>query len=192
MINLFIAIPLILFLLACMLSWFTITSKGNLLIKFVAITLTCAISASVIISMPSFFGWPAQKEEMPLNEEISIIWTSAVEPNLASGIEGKIYYFIRYKNGDRFNLLEYNTPELTRLIEMEYSRQEHEKSRQIQQMIMGNNGLPIDGEMRGKEGGGKEGEAKGQKGNRENHDSHSDKGEFNFFISPPPNLLPKN
>lgn len=129
---------------------------------------------------------------MPINEEISIIWTSAIEPNPSSGLEGKIYYFIRYKDDDRFNFLEYNTPELTRLIEMEYTREAHEQSRQIQQMIMGNNGFPIDGKMQQGDKSGKEGKSKGQEGNRENHDSHSDKGKFNFFISPPPNLIPKN
>ena len=192
MISLFIAIPLVLVLLTCFISWFAITSKGNCIIKFIIITLTCTVAASIIISMPSFFGWPAHQEEMPLNEEISIIWASAIEPNAAAGTEGKIYYFIRHKNDDRFNFLEYSTPELTRLIEIEYSREEHERSRQIQKMIMGNNGLPIDGKMKKGDGNDKKGKSQGQEGNRENHDSHSNKGEFNFFISPPPNLIPKN
>jgi len=192
MISLFIAIPIILLLLTCLISWFAITSKGKFIIKFIVITLTGTIAASIIVSMPSFFGWPAQKEEMPLNEEIRIIWASAIEPNPSTGIEGKVYYFIRYKNDDRFNLLEYNTPELTRLIEIDYSREAHEQSRQIQKMIMGNNGLPIDGKMQQGKPSGKEGKAQGREGNRENYDSHSEKGEFNFFISPPPNLIPKN
>ena len=173
------SIPLAFFILASLLLWFIIGSKGKWFVKASVIAFVLYSCLSINLSLDNLFGWPSNQA---LPEVFQVHWIKVKEPNKRTGEKGYIYvwatdlsgkevetsgwkglkgYFISFDNYD---------PSEPRAYRLEYSKERHERAEGALGKLKGvgkvggkNNGKKKgDGDDTGKGSGKNKGEGKGE------------------------------
>mgnify|MGYP003660182159 CR=1 FL=1 len=173
------SISLAFFILASLLLWFIIGSKGRWFIKASVIALVLYSCLSINLSLDNLFGWPSNQA---LPEVFQVHWIKVKEPDKRTGDKGYIYvwatdlsgkevetsgwkglkgYFISFDNYD---------PSEPRAYRLEYSKERHERAEGALGALKGggkvggkNNGKKKgDGGDTGKGSGKNKGEGKGE------------------------------
>jgi len=85
-------------LLAIVVLWFFIQTKGRAAIKAVLMAIVIWYSFAIYFSVPSFFGWPNSREDIPSNSWILSI--KIKEPNVDMNERGAIYFWVDLKPVD--------------------------------------------------------------------------------------------
>ena len=186
-------------LIATLILWFVIGSKGHWLSKAVIILLSLYFCLSVGFSINNFVGWPTNESLPP---KFLVHWAVIDEPDAKSGEEGNIYIWIKplsveEKNRDSWNnylLSFYEGGSKPRAYRLPYSRELHEQAQEVIGMIMqgqgvgGTNSGIGKGEGKSKNALGRDGKAKGE----ENGGSLTRNGGIMFHRLPPPKLPNKD
>ena len=157
-------------LIAALILWFVIGSKGHWGSKAAMIFISLYFCLSVGFSVSDFMGWPT-KEELP--EKFLVHWLVIDEPNAKTGDEGNIYIWLKqnpeqkkiYDSWDDYLLSFYDGEAEPRSHRVPYTRELHEQAQQAISMIMG--GMSVGGTSSGLQGEGDgdgdgEGEGEGQ------------------------------
>jgi hypothetical protein len=167
-----ISIPIGFLILAIILLWFFIKTKGKLGIKIALIFLAGYYSLVTWYSLDTYAGW-ATSQQLP--DEFIVHWITIVEPDKKTKDPGNIYVWITSPNihsNTMLNLLNYK-PETyePRIYKIPYSTSMHEKAEKVRgllkkgKIVRGSKrkGLPGEGEPGdGKEGTGLPGAPSGR------------------------------
>jgi|TARA_R100000808_G_scaffold3827_2_gene13124 hypothetical protein len=181
-------------LLAAIILWFVIGSKGQWHLKALCIALTLYFSLCLSQSLHDVAGWPSSDE---LPDKFEIHWGLIQEPDKVTGEEGRIYLWLTPKEEEEDSgwILSFydaitDTP---RVYSIPYSRENHGKVegavegiKQGQRMQGGKGDGEGDGEGENGEKGGDGQEGKGSGGG-----SISRSPELYFGPLPPPKLPEK-
>jgi len=131
-----IAIPIGFLILAVILLWFFINTKGKLAIKIVLTLLAGYYSLVTWSSLSTYAGW-ATDQEMP--EEFIVHWVTIEEPNKRTHDPGAIYVWITSPDlgtNTMWNFLGYKPekPE-PRIYKLPYSTSMHEKAEKVRGLL---------------------------------------------------------
>jgi hypothetical protein len=190
-------------LIAALLLWFIIGSKGHWGSKAAMILLSLYFCLSVGFSVSEFMGWPTRNN---LPEKFFVHWLVVDEPDSKTGDEGNIYIWLK-KNPDVDNehdswedylLSFYDGDSQPRAYRMPYTRDLHEQAQEAIGMIR--QGKGVGGTREGLEGEGEgEGEgtakSKGAGGSNTGNQNGTDGGSLTrnggvMFHELPPTKLP--
>ena len=179
-------------LIASLVLWFIIGSKGHWLSKAAIILLSLYFCMSVGLSVGEFMGWPTD-EKMP--DKFLVHWVVVDEPDPKLGDEGSIYIWIQplEKSEDKrgswndYLLSFYDGDSQPRSYRLPYSRELHERAQEALGMIMRGEGVGGTGEGKGKMGAAKGNSKKQGKGGG----SLTRNGGVMFHKLPPPQLPDK-
>lgn len=188
-----IAIPVGFLILATILLWFFINSKGRLSIK-VGLTLLAGYYSLVTWhSLGSYKGWPSD-DKMP--EEFQLHWIVVKEPNKKTSDPGMIYVWLTTPDTESkniFNFLGYKSSDMEpRIFKVPYSIKMHEQAEKARGMLM--KGKVVRGKKSGKGGAPGEGPIKDGKqgsGNTGRNGSISQEQEYEFHELLPSKLPEK-
>lgn len=166
-----LAIPLGFVLLAAILLWGIIGSKGYWWLKLCAISFVMFFGVSLWYSMNTYLGWPSRAEMPP---KYMVYWAYVQEPSKRDNDEGAIFFMVRHleedKKNDALYALQYQgNNKDPRLYRLEYTRDLHQQVNQMlagikkgQVFIGGKNAPKGQGQGQGKgKGNGKEGQGRG-------------------------------
>ena len=205
-----IGIALGFILIAALILWFIIGSKGNWGVKAALIILSLYFCLTVGFSVSDFMGWPTD-EDLP--EKFLVHWIVVDEPDSKSGDEGNIYVWLKDSSENKISKESWNDYLLSfydgdsepRSYKMPYSRDLHEQAQEALNMIMdgqsvgGTNSGLGQGEGEGEgDGEGGEGEGEGQgmgEGTEEGGEGEGSltrNGGISFHKLPPAKLPRKN
>lgn len=122
-------IPISFCLMASILIWFIIGSKGKWEIKAFITFIYLYFGLLIWFALASYLGWPS-KEDFP--NKYVVYWAKVEEPDASN--EGKIYFWLSEVDSNRsYNFLEYyNKKDEPRIYEIPYSKNLHKK---VQNMI---------------------------------------------------------
>lgn len=162
-------------LIATLVLWFIIGSKGHWLIKAVVIFSSLYFCLSVGFSIKDYMGWPTE-EDLP--DKFVVHWVVIEEPDKQTGDKGSVYIWIKpllktkntRETWEDYLLSFYDSQSKPRAHQMFYSKDLHERAQEAIEMIR--KGQRVGG-LNGKgKGEGKEGEGKdGNRGQGNNQDS---------------------
>jgi hypothetical protein len=188
-------------IVAVLILWFVIGSKGHWISKAIVIFASLYFCLSVGFSIKDYMGWPTS-EDLP--EKFLVHWLIIEEPDKRTGNKGSIYAWLKplskteksYDTWGDYLLSFYDGESRPRAYRLDYSRDLHEKAQRAIELLMG--GARVGGLNAGKEGEGKgkgKGKAKGQgKGGgaaNEGGGSLTRNGGIMFHQLPPPRLPDK-
>ena len=143
-----LAIPLGFILLAALLCWWIIGTKGAWWKKLLAILLVPTFGIAVWRALPSYLGWPTPDR---LPDKSLLLWAAVREPEPKAEDPGAIYLLLRplaEKEKSGMVLLDYAEPKgEPRLYKMPYSRKMHEAMQSAEGMIR--DGKPVVLDMTG-------------------------------------------
>jgi len=151
-------------MVAILILWFVIGSKGHWLSKAIVILASLYFCLSVGFSVKDYMGWPTN-EDLP--EKFLVHWIVIDEPDKKTGDKGSVYVWLKplsetkehHDTWEDYLLSFYDGESRPRSYRVPYSRDLHEKAQRAIEMIMG--GAQVGG-LNGE--GGEEGEGKGEKG----------------------------
>tara|TARA_Y100001951_G_C11283093_1_gene266726 strand:+ start:676 stop:1281 length:606 start_codon:yes stop_codon:yes gene_type:complete len=158
-------------LIATLILWFIIGSKGHWLSKAVVIFSSLYFCLSVGFSIKDYMGWPTE-EDLP--DKFVVYWLVIEEPDKQTGNKGSVYIWVqplsKAKNTSEtwedYLLSFYNGQSKPRAHQMSYSKDLHERAQEAIEMIR--RGQRVGGlSGNGKKGEGKKGEGKGQGNNQD-------------------------
>jgi hypothetical protein len=185
-------------LIAALILWFIIGSKGHWGIKASMILLSLYFCLSVGFSIAGFMGWPTDDK---LPSKFLLHWVVIQEPDVKLGDEGSIYIWVRpinepgieHKEWNDYLLSFYDGKSRPRAYRMPYSRELHEQAQKAIDAISRGEGVGgINGtdekKGRGKESGKGKGSDKAGDGGR----SLTNNGGIEFHKLPPPKLPDKD
>jgi len=188
-------------IIAVLILWFIIGSKGHWLSKALMIMFSLYFCLSVGFSVKDFMGWPTE-EILP--EKFLVHWVVVSEPDKKTGSEGAVYIWTKplsktvekHESWEDYLLSFYDGKSRPRAYRLDYSRGLHEQSQRAIEMIK--RGEQVGGE-RGKSG--KKGKGKAEKGAAKSGKGDSAKGKgggsltrnggISFHQLPPPRLPEK-
>jgi hypothetical protein len=156
-------------LIATLILWFIIGSKGHWGSKAAMILLSLYFCLSVGFSVSDFMGWPTE-EKLP--EKFRVYWLVIDEPDPKVGDGGSIYVWLQPNSTteitrdswDDYLISFYDGDSEPRAYRLPYTRELHKKTQQALDTLMGGGsvGGTSEGEGNG-EGNGDEGEGEGKK-----------------------------
>lgn len=125
MIGATLAIPVAFIMLAALVCWLVIGTRGKWSYKLPVMVLVPALGLAVWAAIGSYQGWPTP-ERMP--DKVLLKWYDVHTPQKATGDPGVIYIWaVPLTQTDKPGILEYRYPQgAPRAYEMPYSRQLHE------------------------------------------------------------------
>lgn len=131
-----LAIPTGFVILAAILLWFIIGSKGYWWLKFITIAFVMYFGIALWYSIDSYLGWPS-RDDMP--PKYMIYWAHIQEPDKKSDDDGAIFFWVRELETSEqtayLHVLDYQANKKDpRVYRIPYSREAH---KQVQQMIDG-------------------------------------------------------
>ena len=131
-----IAIPIGFLIIATILLWFFINTKGKLWIKIILTLVAGYYSLVTWCSLSSYAGWPTDTE---LPNEFVVHWMTVQEPNKKTQDPGAIYVWItsaELSDNTIWNFLGYKPgrPE-PRIYKLPYSVSMHEKAEQVRGLL---------------------------------------------------------
>jgi hypothetical protein len=181
-----IAIPIGFLILAVILLWFFINTKGKLGIKVILTLLAGYYSLVTWCSLGTYAGW-ATDQELP--EQFIVHWVTVEEPNKKTNDPGAIYIWITSPDLGTSNMLNFlgykpEKPE-PRIYKLPYSISMHEKAEKIRgllkkgKVVKGGKkkGKPGEGDAEGDEGKGQPNSSGGRPG----RPSMSNKQDYEFY-----------
>ena len=184
-------------LIAALVLWFVIGSKGHWAVKAVMIVLSLYFCLSVGFSVNEFMGWPTDDKLPP---KFLVHWAVVDEPDIKLGDEGSIYVWIKpigkheveYKEWNNYLLSFYDGKSRPRAYRIPYSRTLHEQTQKAIDTILRGEGV---GGTNGEKGSGKGKKRSGGKGNGkaagDGGRSLTRNGSIEFHKLPPPKLPDK-
>jgi hypothetical protein len=162
-----LAIPVGFILLAALLCWWIIGTKGAWWKKLMAIVLVPAFGLAIWSSLSSYSGWPTSRA---LPEKALVLWAEIREPDEKSGDPGEILLLLRplvEKEEEGFTFFDYATPQgKPRLYKLPYSRNMHQAAETANGMIRAGKQVVLDGSGKGR-GDGQGGDGQGEPGDGE-------------------------
>ena len=131
-----LAIPFGFVLLAAVLLWGILGSKGYWPLKMMAITAVMYFGVSLWYSMNTYLGWPSRADMPP---KYMVYWAFVQEPSKVDNTPGAIYFWVRELEKEEKNpwlyALQYQGDNKDpRVFRADYSRELHQ---QVQQMTQG-------------------------------------------------------
>ena len=184
-------------LIAVLILWFIIGSKGHWGSKAAMILLSLYFCLSVGFSVSDFMGWPTE-EDLP--EKFRVYWLVIDEPDPKGGDEGNIYIWLQpnsttetiHDSWEDYLISFYDGDSEPRAYRLPYTRELHEKAQQALNTLAGGGGGggASEGMGDGDEGEG-EGEGKEDQGGR-GGGSLSRNGGIVFHDLPPTKLPDKD
>lgn len=200
-----LAIPLAFILLAALLCWQIIGTKGSWRAKLAAIVFVPMFGLAVWASMPSYFGWPTS-EGLP--DKGLFVWADVREPDQRTGDKGVIYVWLVPMDDapDGKNPLGYAKPKgAPRAYVLPYSRRTHEMMERAKRSTAAGRQVVIEPTENGSEGDGEPGDAAGSGEPGSEQGQHGPQGPgrpgtgtqgddigVRAYELPPPALPPKN
>jgi len=185
-------------LIAALVLWFVIGSKGHWAVKAAMIVVSLYFCLSVGFSVGEFMGWPTNDKLPP---KYLVHWAIVNEPDVKLGDEGSIYIWVKpigepepeveHKEWNDYLLSFYDGKSKPRAYRMPYSRPLHEKIHRAMGILLkggsvgGTNG---EGTSEGEKKSGSKGDGKTTNGGR----SLTTKGGIEFHKLPPPKLPDKD
>ena len=184
---------------AALVLWLIIGCRGNWLLKMAVTGLTLYFSLAIWVSLGDLLGWASQE---PPPEKFLVHWILVKEPSQRNDHEEAIYVWLSELN-ENHGFTKHDTsalfPSFTpkrlpgepRVHRLPYSKEMHEQSQQIMQLLM--NGVKVVGGTNGMGTGGLDGEAGegGIEGDGEGSMSPSYGPELYFYQLPPAQLPQK-
>ena len=158
-------------LIAALVLWFIIGSKGHWLSKAIVIFSSLYFCLSVGFSIKDYMGWPTE-EGLP--DKFVVHWIVIEEPDKQTGDKGSVYIWINplsetknnYETWEDYLLSFYNGQSKPRSYQMPYSKDLHERAQGAIEMLK--RGQRVGGlNGNGKKGEGKKGEGKVQGNNQD-------------------------
>ena len=180
-----IAIPVGFLILAVILLWFFINTKGRLVIKVCLTLLAGYYSLVTWRSLDSYEGWPTD-EKMP--EEFLLHWVVIKEPDKKTSDKGALFVWItspEVKARNVLNFLGRQSTEEPRIYRLPYSLKMHEKLEKARGVLM--KGKVVRGKKGGKDGQGQGGDGT-RNGNGRGSSSTEQEYEFHELL---PTKLPE-
>ena len=164
-------IPIFFVLLAILVLWFIIGTKGKWAIKAVLIIVVPTLCVWAWLSLDALMGWPV--DDIPKGS-YNIIWGDVQEPNKSRGIEGSIWVWLKNADEDAdFDLFDqeekHNARREPRAYRLPYTREMHKQMNGIKEALK--NGMRVRAKVEGQ---------KGKKGNQE-----YDEPDMKFYMLPP-------
>lgn len=192
-----LAIPLAFILLAALMCWQIIGTKGSWRAKLAAIILVPAFGLAVWASMPSYFGWPTTAG---LPDKGLFVWADVREPDQRTGDKGVIYVWLVPMDDapDGKNPLGYAKPKgAPRAYRLPYSRRSHEMLERAKRSTASGHQVviePTENGEEGEEGEGSDGDSAGseQGSGRPGTGTQGDDIGIRAYELPPPSMPPKN
>ncbi len=183
-------------LIAVLVLWFVIGSKGHWGIKAATMVLSLYFCLSVGFSISEFMGWPTDDKLPP---KFLLHWAVIQEPDVKLGDEGSIYVWVRpineptieHKEWSDYLLSFYDGKSEPRAYRIPYSRELHEQAQKAIEAISKGEGVGGTSE----EGSGKGKKKSSGKGNGKTGDggkSLTNNGGIEFHKLPPPKLPDKD
>jgi hypothetical protein len=145
--------------LACLVLWFVIGTKGKWSVKAPIILIVPSLCIMVWFSLESLMGWPV--ESVP-RDVYDIIGFDVQEPNKEQQFDGSIYIWIKNMEGEQQNdmfgyakrMLEDRKP---RTYRRPYSRELHKQVEILKQALKSGARVRVEVQEPGKKKGGKKG-----------------------------------
>jgi hypothetical protein len=184
-------------LIAALVLWFVIGSKGHWVSKAAMILLSLYFCLSVGFSVNEFMGWPTDDKLPP---KFLLHWAVIKEPDVKLGDKGSIYVWIKpigkheveYKEWNNYLLSFYDGKSRPRAYRIPYSRTLHEQTQKAIDAIAKGEGV---GGTSGEKGSGKGKKRSGGKGSGkaagDGGGSLTRNGSIEFHKLPPPKLPDK-
>jgi hypothetical protein len=184
-------------LIATLVLWFVIGSKGHWAIKAATIVLSLYFCLSVGFSANEFMGWPTDDKLPP---KYLVYWAIVNEPDVKLGDEGNIYIWVRpigepeveHKKWNDYLLSFYNGKSKPRAYRMPYSRPLHEKIHKAMGILLKGGSIGGTNGEGGKPGGDKKSSSKGSGKTANGGRSLTNNGGIEFHELPPPKLPDKD
>ena len=180
-------------LIAALVLWFVIGSKGHWGIKAAMIVLSLYFCLSVGFSIAEFMGWPTDGKLPP---KFLLYWAVIQEPDAKLGDEGSIYVWVRpinetgieHKGRNYYLLSFYDGKSQPRAYSIPYSRELHEQTQKAIDTISKGGGV---GGTSGENG--EKGRGEGRVGDKAGDGGRSltNNGGIEFHKLPPPKLPDK-
>lgn len=187
-----IAIPVGFLILATILLWFFIETKGRLAVKIALIIVSSYYCLVTWHSLGSYAGWPAVAHPP---DEFILHWVIVNEPNKKTKDPGAIYLWLTSNEKESntvFNIFRYKSDRLEpRAYAIPYSREMHERAQRARGLLM--KGKVVRGTKKGKgapaegEGGNMDGKGPGSIGGKRPSLSNEQDFEFHELL---PSVLP--
>ena len=157
-------------LIAALILWFIIGSKGHWGSKAIMILLSLYFCLSVGFSVRDFMGWPTE-EDLP--EKFRVYWLVIDEPDPKGDSGGNIYVWLQpnsttetvHDSWEDYLISFYDGDSEPRAYRLPYTRELHEQAQEALGTLMGGGGVggTSEGEGEGEgEGDGDEGEGEGE------------------------------
>ena len=194
------SISLAFFVLASLLLWFIIGSKGRWSVKALVIACVLYSCLSINLSLDNLFGWPSN-QSMP--EAFQVHWIKIKEPDKRTGEKGYIYVWATDLSGEQpetsgwkglkgyFVSFDNYDPTEPRAYRLDYSKEGHERAQGALSSLMG--GGKVGGKNNGKDKGG-EGKDKGKGSGKDKGKGKGDgslsRSDDIIFHDLPPSRLP--
>lgn len=187
-------------LIAALVLWFVIGSKGHWAVKAVMIVLSLYFCLSVGFSVNEFMGWPTDDKLPP---KYLVYWAVVDEPDMKLGDEGSIYVWIKpigesepgveHKEWNDYLLSFYDGKSKPRAYRMPYSRSLHEKIHKAMGILLNGGSVGgTNGNGKGKSAGDKKSGSKGSGKTANGGRSLTNNGGIEFHKLPPPKLPDKD
>lgn len=187
-------------MVAMLILWFIIGSKGHWISKAVVILASLYFCLSVGFSIKDYMGWPTS-EGLP--KKFLVHWIVVEEPDKRTGDKGAVYVWLKplskteksYEGWEDYLLSFYDGESRPRAYSLSYTRDLHEKAQRAIEMIMGGarvGGLNGEGDKgKGKAKGKAGGKGEGGSAANEGGGSLTRNGGIMFHELPPPRLPDK-
>ena len=184
-------------LIAALVLWFIIGSKGHWGAKATMIVLSLYFCLSVGFSVTEFMGWPTDDKLPP---KFLLHWAVINEPDVKLGDEGSIYVWVKpigepeieHKEWNNYLLSFYDGESQPRAYRIPYSRALHEQTQKAMGILLKGGGVggtnKGKGKPKGKKQSGGNGDAKAGDGGK----SLTNNGGIEFHKLPPPKLPDKD